>query len=54
MQRNIADTEIEVLARREEYNFTVGDYNVRLRTFPKNIVAALFMFKEMEFVAYNE
>lgn len=54
MQENIKATEIEVLARREDYNLAVGAYNTEIKTFPVNIVALLFGFEEARFFHYNE
>ncbi len=51
IQKSIGWVERELLHERKLYNQRVKSYNVRLRLFPKNIVAKMFGFKEKPF--YN-
>lgn len=49
LQREIADTENKIQASRRFYNTMTRDLNTRVKTFPSNIVAKIFGFKEQEF-----
>lgn len=49
LQRELADTENKIQAARRFYNTTVMDLNTRIDTFPSNLVANLFKFKEEPF-----
>lgn len=49
LQRELSDTENKIQAARRFYNATVLDLNNRIQTFPTNILASLFNFKEEEF-----
>ncbi|MGE5310049.1 MAG: LemA family protein [Sphaerimonospora mesophila] len=49
MQAEITDTEDKVQASRRFYNGGVRDLNTKIQTFPSNIFAAMFGFKQREF-----
>lgn len=49
LQREIRDTEDKIQAARRFYNTNVRDLNIRIESFPANIVAGLFGFRKMEF-----
>lgn len=48
LQRELRDTEDKVQASRRFYNSNVRDLNIKIETFPSNIVAGMFNFKQME------
>ena len=48
LQRELRDTEDKVQASRRFYNSNVRDLNIKVESFPANIVANLFKFKQME------
>jgi len=48
LQRELRDTEDKVQASRRFYNSNVRDLNIKIESFPNNIVAMLFNFKQME------
>ncbi|EDP97569.1 LemA family protein [Kordia algicida OT-1] len=47
LQDELASTENSVRTARNRYNSAVNDYNISTKTFPNNIFAGLFGFKEM-------
>lgn len=47
---NISKMEKELHEYRLNYNKTVGDYNQRVRMFPRNIIANYYGFKKAEFL----
>jgi LemA protein len=49
LQRELADTENKIQASRRFYNTTVRDLNIKIQTFPSNIIAGIFNFKEEKF-----
>lgn len=49
LQRELTDTEDKIQAARRFYNSMVMDFNTRIQTFPTNILASIFGFKEEEF-----
>lgn len=49
LQRELADTENKIQAARRFYNTNVRDLNIKIESFPANIVANLFRFKKIEF-----
>lgn len=55
LQRELTDTEDKVQAARRFYNTNVRDLNIAVQTFPTNMMAGTFGFKEMElFETENE
>jgi len=49
LQDELAGTENRIAVERRRYNETVRTYNVRIRTFPANIMAGMFGFTKAEF-----
>ena len=49
LQRELSDTENKIQASRRFYNTTVMDLNTTIQTFPTNIIAKPFNFKEEAF-----
>ena len=55
LQRGLTDTEDKVQAARRFYNTNVRDLNISIESFPSNMIAAPFGFKQMElFQTANE
>jgi LemA protein len=55
LQRELTDTEDKIQAARRFYNTNVRDLNIKIESFPANLVAGSFGFKEMElFQTANE
>jgi len=48
LQRDLRDTEDKIQAARRFYNGNVRDLNIKIESFPANIVANLFRFQKME------
>lgn len=48
LQADLTDTEDKIQAARRFYNANVRDLNISVQTFPKNIIANMFGFKERE------
>lgn len=49
LQRQLEDTEDKIAYSRQFYNSNVLDLNTKVRSFPSNILANIFGFKEAEF-----
>ncbi len=49
LQKELSDTENKIQASRRFYNGMVLDMNTRVQTFPSNLFAKIFGFKEEEF-----
>jgi len=54
LQDELAGTENRIAVERRRYNETVRAYNVRIRTFPSNILAGMFGFTKAEFFEVPE
>ncbi len=55
LQRELTDTEDKIQAARRFYNTNVRDLNIKIESFPSNIFAGMFGFKEMDlFQTANE
>lgn len=54
LQRQLEDTEDKIAYSRQFYNSNVLDYNTRVRSFPSNVIANAFGFKETEFFEAEE
>lgn len=54
LQRELTDTEDKIQAARRFYNGNVRDLNIKVETFPSNIVAGMFKFLKMEFFELEE
>ncbi len=48
LQRELTDTEDKVQASRRFYNTNVRDLNIKIESFPDNLIAGQFGFKQME------
>jgi LemA protein len=49
LQTELTDTEDKVMASRRFYNGAARDLNIKIDTFPSNIIAIMFGFKKREF-----
>lgn len=49
LQRELSDTENKIQAARRFYNGNVRDLNIKIETFPSNIIAGMFKFEKKEF-----
>jgi LemA protein len=55
LQRELTDTEDKIQAARRFYNTNVRDLNIKIESFPANLVAGSFGFKQMDlFQTANE
>lgn len=54
LQRELADTENKIQAARRFYNGNVRDLNTKIKTFPTNLIASRFGFKEEKFFEVDE
>jgi len=54
LQRELADTENKIQASRRFYNGNVRDFNIRIHSFPSNLIAQIFGFKGAEFFDMDE
>jgi len=54
LQRELSDTENKIQAARRFYNANVQDLNTAVATFPGNLVANMFKFKEREYFELAE
>ncbi|MBW2674703.1 MAG: LemA family protein [Deltaproteobacteria bacterium] len=54
LQDELAGTENRIAVERRRYNETVRGYNVKIRTFPSNILAGMFGFTKAEFFEVPE
>ncbi len=54
LQRELSDTENKIQAARRFYNTNVRDLNIKIESFPSNIIAKIFMFKQREFFELEE
>jgi LemA protein len=49
LQAELTDTEDKIMASRRFYNGSARDLNIKIDTFPSNIIASMFGFKKREF-----
>ena len=54
LQDELAGTENRIAVARKDYNDAVISYNKELKSFPKNILAGMFGFKEKEYFEAKE
>ena len=54
LQRELRDTEDKVQAARRFYNTNARDLNIKIESFPVNIVANIFRFAKMDFFEVEE
>ncbi len=53
LQRKLAEIEDKLQIARRYYNATVRDYNIALHSFPSNIIANTFKFKDKAYFKIN-
>ena len=49
LQDELAGTENRIAVARKDYNDAVKKYNMKIRSFPKNIIAGMFGFEQMNY-----
>jgi len=49
LQRELSDTENKIQASRRFYNTNVRDLNIKIESFPSNLIASIFNFSKKEF-----
>lgn len=54
LQQELVDTEDKIQASRRFYNGGVRDLNTKIQTFPHNVVAGIFNFKNREFFELDD
>lgn len=54
LQQELVDTEDKIQASRRFYNGGARDLNIKIQTFPTNIIAAIFGFKIRDFFELEE
>jgi LemA protein len=54
LQRELTDTEDKIQAARRFYNGNVRDFNIKIETFPSNIIAGMLNFTKRDFFAAEE
>jgi len=54
LQQELVDTEDKIQASRRFYNGGVRDLNTKIQTFPSNMVAGMFGFKNREFFELDD
>ncbi len=54
LQTELVDTEDKIQASRRFYNGGVRDLNTKIQTFPSNLIASMFGFKNREFFELGE
>jgi LemA protein len=54
LQRDLRDTEDKIQAARRFYNGNVRDLNIKIESFPTNLIAPVFGFQKAEFFEIGE
>src|SRR3990170_2269442 len=54
LQNELSDTENKIQASRRFYNTNVRDLNIKIDSFPSNLVSKMFKFGSMEFFELDE
>ena len=54
LQEELTNTENKISYARQLYNSVVSNYNVKLETFPSNLIAGIFGFKAADFLQTPE
>lgn len=54
LQRELSDTENKIQAARRFYNTNVRDLNIKVETFPSNVIAGWFKFEKKDFFELDE
>ena len=49
LQQELSDTETKIQAARQFYNTIVSSFNMKVKSFPTNLIANMFQFKEAKF-----
>ncbi|HVI69699.1 MAG TPA: LemA family protein, partial [Magnetospirillaceae bacterium] len=49
LQAELTDTEDKIMASRRFYNGAARELNIKINTFPSNLIAGMFSFKPREF-----
>ena len=53
-KEELTNTENKISYARQLYNSVTSNYNVKLETFPTNVIAGMFGFKQAEFLQVPE
>ena len=54
LQDELAGSENRIAVERRSYNEAVRSYNAYIKTFPNNLIAGMFNFKEREYFEADE
>ncbi|MBR4624621.1 MAG: LemA family protein, partial [Alphaproteobacteria bacterium] len=54
LQQELSDTETKIQAARQFYNTVVQSMNIKVKSFPSNIVAGMFHFGEEKYFELDE
>lgn len=54
LQRELTDTENKIQAARRFYNANVTDLNIKIESFPSNIIANIFKYENRDFFELDE
>lgn len=54
LQAELTDTEDKIMASRRFYNGSARDLNIKIDTFPSNMIAKMFGFKKREFFEVDD
>jgi LemA protein len=54
LQAELTDTEDKIMASRRFYNGAARDLNIKIDTFPSNIIAGMFGFKKRDFFEVDD
>ena len=54
LQDELSGTENRIAVARRDYNAAVQEYNLAIRSFPKNILAGMFGFEKAELFSADE
>ena len=54
LQKELSDTENKIQAARRFYNTNVRDLNIKVESFPSNLIASTFNFAKREFFDLEE
>jgi LemA protein len=49
LQAELTDTEDKIMASRRFYNGSARELNIKINTFPSNLIAGMFGFKQRDF-----
>ncbi len=54
LQDELAGTENRIAVARKDYNDTVSEYNKKIKSFPRNLLAGMFGFEQMSYFEADE